>query len=255
MPTALITGSAKGIGRATATALARQGYRLWIADRDAALGQGTADQLRVNGLDVRFVPLDVTDTVSIATAAAIVAGEEAALDVLVNNAGISGEETGTPGAMIAPSSLPPSLLHRIFEVNFFGAVAVTQAFLPLLRGSRSARIVNLSSVLGSFAATADPNSRYRAINALAYKASKAALNMATLTFAEELRETGIKVNSVSPGLVATDLSGPGGADRLSALPGFSSPEEAARVVVRFATLPDDGPTGQFHSFDEGQLAW
>ena len=174
----------------------------------------------------------------------------------MNNAGTGGGEISwIQGTVTLPSELPPAVLRSIYDVNVFGVVAVTQAFLPLLRSSRAGRIVNVSSGLGSFGLNTDPQFSGAALTALGYKSSKAALNMVTLMFAQELRGTAVKVNAVSPGLVATDLGGIGGAEKFKGSPGFSSPEEGARVVVTFATLPDDGPTGEFHDFASGRLPW
>jgi NAD(P)-dependent dehydrogenase (short-subunit alcohol dehydrogenase family) len=147
------------------------------------------------------------------------------------------------------------MLRNTFAVNFFGAVAVTQIFLPLLRAAPAGRIVNVSSGLGSFALNSTLHSPIAAVNALGYNSSKSALNMATLMFAHELRDTSIKVNAANPGMVATDLSGPGGSEKFKGKPGFSTPEEGARIVVQLATLPQDGPSGEFHDFAQGNLPW
>lgn len=256
MPTALVTGGNKGIGRATAHALAKRGYKVWIGARDPKLGEQAATELRADGLDVSFVHLDVTDEASIRAAAESVAKETASLDALINNAGTGGGEISwTNRTIIPPSELPLEMLRSICEVNFFGAVAVTQIFLPLIRAATAGRIVNLSSGLSSFGLHSDPNFPGTAINALGYKCSKAALNMATLQFAHELRDTPIKVNAANPGVVATDVGGPGGAEMFKGQPGFSTPEDGARIVVQLATLPADGPSGEFHDFARGRLPW
>jgi NAD(P)-dependent dehydrogenase (short-subunit alcohol dehydrogenase family) len=175
---------------------------------------------------------------------------------LINNAGTGGGEISwTSRTAIPPSELPLQTLRSIYEVNFFGAVAVTQIFLPLIRAATAGRIVNLSSGLGSFGLHSDPHFPGSAFNALGYKGSKAALNMATLQFAYELRDTPIKVNAASPGLVATDLGGLGSAEMFKGQPGFSTPEDGARIVVQVATLPEYGPTGEFHDFTLGRLPW
>lgn len=255
-PTALVTGGNKGIGRATAQALAKRGYKVWIGARDPKLGEQAATALRADGLDVSFVQLDVTDEASIRAAAESVAKETASLDALINNAGTGGGEVSwIKGKIIPPSELSFEMLHSIFEVNFFGAVAVTQIFLPLIRASTAGRIVNLSSGLGSFGLHSDPNFPGSTFNALGYKSSKAALNMATLLFASELRNSPIKINAVTPGLVATDLGGPGGAQMFKGQAGFSTPEDGARIVVQLATLPADGPSGEFHAFTQGRVPW
>ena len=255
MPTALITGGAKGIGRASARSLAQAGYKVWIGDRDAALGAETAAALRGEGLDVAFVPLDVTDTEAIQAAVETVGADTPILDALINNAGVCLENTDTIGVMTPPSELRGAVLRATYDVHFFGPVAMIRAFLPLISRSLAGRIVNVTAALGSFGRTLSPEFRFNTLNALGYKSSKAALNMATVNFALELRDRGIKVNAISPGLIATDLSGPGWAEKLKGREGFLPPEEAARIVVEFATLPDDGPTGEFHSLGLGQIPW
>jgi NAD(P)-dependent dehydrogenase (short-subunit alcohol dehydrogenase family) len=256
MKVALVTGGSKGIGRATAYALAQKGFRVWVGARNIEQGERTATEFSDEGLNVGFVPLDVSDEASIRTALATIEKETSSLDVLINNAGTgSGEIDWFSGKVIAPSSLPLEMLHDTFAVTFFGAVAVIQIFLPLVRAATAGRIVNVSSGLGSFGLNSDSNSPLAAVNALGYKSSKAALNMATLMFAHELRDTSIKVNSANPGMVATDLGGPGGAETFKGKPGFSTPEEGARIIVQLATLPPDGPNGEFHDFTQGKLPW
>jgi NAD(P)-dependent dehydrogenase (short-subunit alcohol dehydrogenase family) len=153
---------------------------------------------------------------------------------------------------LAPSELPMTALRQTYDTNFFGAVAVTNVMLPLLRRAPAARIVNVSSGLGSFALTIDEAWEQRSINALGYKSSKAALNMATLLFAYELRDTPIKVNASNPGATATDLSGMDPAEL--AARGFQTPEQGAASTVWLATLPADGPTGGFFGND-GTTPW
>jgi NAD(P)-dependent dehydrogenase (short-subunit alcohol dehydrogenase family) len=150
------------------------------------------------------------------------------LDILVNNAGIVAPHDGPPTA----TSL--DALARTLQTNFIGAVAVTQAMLPLLRESHSARIVNVSSGLGSLTQNSDPNYTSAATKFLGYSASKAALNMLTVQLAYELRDTPIKVNSADSGFTATDLNGHRGTHTI--------PEGAAETIP-LALLADDGPTG------------
>ncbi len=255
MLSALVTGGNKGIGKATAHALAKEGFKVWIGARDPKRGEEAAGEMQGEGLQVSFVQLDVTDRRSIQAAVETVGAENEVLDVLVNNAGISNEATATFGVTIKPSELPEEKLRQIYETNFFGPVALTQAFLPLLRKSTAGRIVNVSSNLGSFTFNADEKSFLRTINTLGYKSSKAALNMATLQFAYELRDTPIKVNAVNPGLVATDLTGQGNGEKFAGRPGFGTPDEGARIVVKMATIPADGPTGGFFDYAMGVMPW
>ncbi len=239
---ALITGANKGIGFEIARQLGEQGIAVLIGARDQARGEEAAEKLRADGLDARFVQLDVTDQRTIDAAVSAIEKGYGKLDVLVNNAAIS-----LPEARTAPSTLPIDALRKIYDTNVFGVFAVTQAMLPLLRKSDAGRIVNMSSHVGILSVLADPNSQMpsyvKAI--LAYNSSKTAVNAITVAFANELRETSIKVNAVSPGYVATDLNGHSG---------WLTPEQGAKVPVKYATLPADGPTGGF--FDEnGVVAW
>jgi NAD(P)-dependent dehydrogenase (short-subunit alcohol dehydrogenase family) len=260
MPTALVTGANRGIGKETARQLAERGYAVWLGARDEAAGRAAEAELRADGLDVTWLPLDVADAGSVAAAAAIVAGKTPALDALVNNAAISRERGPDASAPYQPSEMPMANLRETFDVNFFGAVAVTQAFLPMLRAAEAGRIVNVSSGLGSFAFnTEGDDALNRSLNILGYKTSKAALNMATVLFARELEATAIKVNAASPssptpGPVATDLSGPGRAEVLKQQ-GFGTAAEGAQTVVHLATLSADGPTGVFYDINAGRFPW
>lgn len=235
---ALVTGANKGIGLEIARQLGRLGMTVLVGARNQGRGQEAACTLRSDGVDALYVRIDVTDQASIDAAAQWIRGAYGRLDVLVNNTGIQIDDQ-------PPSLLKAETLRRTYDTNFFGPVAVTQAMLPLLRQSRAGRVVNLSSVLGSLTAMTDPRSEFYERNLLGYNASKAALNMATVAFAKELRATGIKVNSADPGYTATDLNGHRGT---------RSVQQAARAAVRLATLPDDGPSGGFFD-DEGRVPW
>ncbi len=163
------------------------------------------------------------------------------LDILVNNAGISLREGRVP-----PSELDIEVYRKTYETNVFGVFAVTKAMLPLLRRSNAGRIVNLSSPVGSLTLNSDPASFYAQMPPLlAYCSSKTAVNAITVFFANELRQTTIKVNAVSPGYVATDLNDHAG---------FLTPQQGATLPVAFATLPADGPTGGFFEGD-GVVPW
>ncbi|AXE89719.1 SDR family oxidoreductase [Streptomyces sp. Go-475] len=232
---AVVTGANKGIGREIARQLAERGHVVHLGARDPGRGHAAERELRAEGLDVRFLHLDVTDENSVALAAKRVADETGPLHVLVNNAGI-----GVPEQ--APSQTSAEQVRRVYETNVFGVVTVTNAFLPLLRRAGSARIVNVSSAVGSLAAAAareDPSGVFPPGTfpaMLAYGTSKAALNAVTLAYANELRDTGILVNAASPGFVATDINGHNG---------VLGVEQGARVPVLLATLDDDGPTAAF----------
>jgi NAD(P)-dependent dehydrogenase (short-subunit alcohol dehydrogenase family) len=201
------------------------------------------------GADARAIELDVTDQHSIATAAERIRNELGRLDVLVNNAGVS--HAGRPGRSlqeIAKSGRPTvaSLdeVRTVFETNVFGVIAVTQAMLPLLRESRAARIVNVSSSSGSLTMNSDPANPHRAMFGT-YSWSKTALNAITVAFASDLESAGIKVNAACPGFTGTDLN---------SFEGTRTVQQAAREPVRLALLDSNGPTGTF-SNEDGPLPW
>ncbi len=227
---ALVTGANKGIGFEVSRGLAQADLTVLMAARNPDLGQAAAASLRAEGLDVRFLELDVVSPATIETAAAMIATEFQRLDVLVNNAGIN-----------VPGDGPPSIadlaaVRRVLETNFLGALAVAQAMLPLLRKAPAARIVNVSSGLGSLQWNADPNWEYASVKLTGYCSSKAAMNMLTVQLAYELRDTSIKVNASDPGYTATDLNGNRGHQTVA---------EGAAETIRLALLPADGPTGGF----------
>ncbi|MEK8210964.1 SDR family oxidoreductase [Paenibacillus sp. FSL L8-0463] len=237
--TVLITGANKGIGYETARQLGALGHTILIGSRDEQRGSEAAAALVKEGVDARFIQLDLQNQDSIAAAVQTIAKEYAGLDVLINNAGIS------LGGSAAPSQLRMNDLKVTFDTNFFGTIAVTKAMLPLLLQSPAGRIVNMSSGLGSLTFNSDPHHEHAEFNLLAYNSSKAALNMATITFAKEFKDTPLKVNSGDPGFTATDLNG---------FTGHRTVEQAAVIAVRLATLDADGPTGGF--FDEnGEVPW
>jgi NAD(P)-dependent dehydrogenase (short-subunit alcohol dehydrogenase family) len=236
----LVTGANKGIGFEVSRQLGRAGFTVLLGARDEARGEEAAGKLRNEGLDVRSVSTDLNRAAESGSALATLIREEFGhLDVLVNNAGIADREDGPA------SSVGIEALRRTFETNFFGTVAFTQPLLPLLRAAESARIVNVSSGLGSLAINADPNTPFYAVKVLAYNASKAALNMFTVDLAYDLRDTKIKVNSACPGFTATDLNNHSGPQTV---------EEGSIEIVRLAQLPDDGATGGF-THKDGVHPW
>jgi len=236
---ALVTGANKGIGFEVARQLAASGCTVLLGARSKPLGEETAATLKREGCDVQYLPIDLDDPATIATAAKDIGADFGHLDVLVNNAGIVGQGDGLPSS----SSL--DAIERAFRVNFLGSVAVTQAMLPLLRKASSASIVNVSSGLGSLTKSGDPAWTHVAGKFLGYAASKAALNMLTVQLAYELRGTSIKVNSVDPGYTATDLNQHRGTQSIT---------EGSAETIRLALLPDDGPTGTF-SNAQGIIPW
>jgi len=234
---ALVTGANKGIGFEIARGLGANKIVVLMGARDEARGKAAAEQLKSEGIDARAVLLDVTNQDSIARAAQWIKNQFGHLDILVNNAGIA--EWGKP------SEIDLAKVREVYETNLFGPMAMIQTMLPLLRKSARGRIVNVSSHLGSLAMATDPQSPLSQFLALGYCTSKSALNSMTVQFANELRQTPIKVNAICPGYCATDLNGNSG-PRTAA--------QGAVAAVRYATLADDGPNGGF--FDEdGPVAW
>ena len=237
---ALVTGANKGIGHEVARQLGALGYRVLVGARDTQRGQAAVAQLVAGGSQAFLVPIDVTDKDSVQAAAALIERDHGGLDVLVNNAAIKLEFHPAP-----PSAAPMDLVRRTFEPNVFGVMMVIQAMLPMLRRSRAARIVNVSSGLGSLTLSSEVGSKFNLKPMLSYNVSKAAVNAITVQFASELRESGIKINSADPGYTHTDMVLRQGGKPVA---------QGASVIVRLATLPHDGPSGAF--FDEhGPLPW
>jgi NAD(P)-dependent dehydrogenase (short-subunit alcohol dehydrogenase family) len=238
--TALVTGANKGIGYEIAAGLGALGWRVGVGARDDERRESAVAKLRAAGVDAFGVPLDVTDDASVTAAARLLEQDGGRLDVLVNNAGITG------GMPQEPTRVSAEQIRAVVETNVIGVVRVTNALLPLLRRSASPRIVNMSSGVGSLArqsATSDALST-GPISA-AYAPSKTFLNAVTVQYAKELRGTGILVNLGCPGFVATDLNG---------FRGVRTPEQGAAIAIRLATLPDDGPSGGYFE-DAGAIPW
>jgi NAD(P)-dependent dehydrogenase (short-subunit alcohol dehydrogenase family) len=239
---ALISGANKGIGLETARQLGKLGYTILLGARDLAKGEAAAEELTADGVDARPLKLDVTSQTDIEAAAELVEKEYGKLDVLINNAGVNFDETwGAKGV----SGTPTAELEKTFATNLFAVHALTLALLPALKKAPAARIVNVSSILGSVSYHATPGSPVYGMKSFAYNTSKAALNMFTIHLAYELRDTKIKVNSSHPGWVKTDMGG------------ASAPMEivdGAKTQVQLATLPEDGPTGGYFHMGE-TLPW
>jgi NAD(P)-dependent dehydrogenase (short-subunit alcohol dehydrogenase family) len=234
---ALVTGANKGIGFEVARKLAASGCIVLLGARNQTLGKEAAAKLAAEALDVRFLPIDVTELSTITAAAENISRDFGRLDILVNNAGINDPSDGP--ALTAHLDA----VERVLRTNFLAVLAVTQAMLPLLRKSAAGRIVNVSSGLGSLTRSGSPNSS--STNLIGYSASKAALNMLTVQLARLLSDSAIKVNSAAPGYTATDLNG---------FRGTQTIPEGAVEAVRLALLPDDGPTGSY-SETAGRVPW
>jgi NAD(P)-dependent dehydrogenase (short-subunit alcohol dehydrogenase family) len=231
---ALITGGNRGLGLATAYALAERGVHVIVGARHDAAGRQAADALRATGASADHVVIDVDDPESVRSAAAYVNCVHGCLDVLVNNAGILPEATADPA-----EAVDADLFRRTFATNLFGAVSTIEAFLPLLRTSGSARIVNVSSTMGSLADQTDPASPYYGTVVPAYQASKAALNSLTIGLAKLLADTDVVVTSVCPGFVQTDLA------PMAREHAPLTADQAAVVVADAALSPEGTPSGRF----------
>jgi NAD(P)-dependent dehydrogenase (short-subunit alcohol dehydrogenase family) len=242
---AVITGANRGLGFATARRLGQSGVRVIVGARNLAHGEEAVARLRREGLDCEPLRIDVDSPASVRGAAKLVEREHGRIDILINNAGILPEAT----APDVDRPLDLGMVRETFETNVFGTISVTNEFLPLLRRSASGRIVNVSSTMGSLTDQTDPSSPYYGLLVPAYQMSKAALNGFTIALSKALTDTSIKVNSVCPGWVQTDLGGP---ENRAAAP--TTADEAAQIVVDMASIPDDGPTGRFVDRD-GTVAW
>ncbi len=245
---ALVTGANQGVGLQVARELVANAVTVLVGSRDPAKGEAAAKEIGPGAIALQ---LNVTDGASIAAAAERIRAEFGRLDLLVNNAAISNTRAG--GMRLEEyrktslaSNVPLDEVHAIWETNVFGVLAVYQAMLPLLRLSSDARIVNVSSGVGSLTANADPASAYHKNFGPGYSASKAALNAMTLAMMVELEESGIKVNLVSPGFTSTNLNN---------YEGTQSVEEGSREVVRVALLGPDGPTGTFTRWENVTIPW
>jgi NAD(P)-dependent dehydrogenase (short-subunit alcohol dehydrogenase family) len=245
---ALITGANKGIGRAAAEQLAALGMTVLIGARDPWRGEEAAAALRAAGGDAHAVTLDVADPTTVQEAAKQVEERFGHLDVLINNAGITGSGQVSPEDAHdqVPSTVDLDMVRTVFETNVFGVIAVTNAMLPLLRRSPAPRIVNVSTHAASLTITSDPDGPLATLPpSAAYAPSKTALTALTVQYANELRKDGILVNAVAPGYVDTDSNNH---------TGFLTVAQGAAVLVRLATLGADGPTAGFFS-EEGSVSW
>ncbi|GHI02111.1 dehydrogenase [Streptomyces cellostaticus] len=245
---ALITGANKGIGRAAAGQLAALGMTVLIGARDPRRGEEAAAELRAAGGDAHAVTLDVTDPATVRAAAQQVEERFGHLDVLVNNAGITGSGQVSPEDAHdqVPSSVDLDMVRAVFETNVFGVIAVTNAMLPLLRRSPAPRIVNVSSAAGSLTIASDPHGPLAGLLAsAAYTPSKTALNALTVQYAHELRRDGILVNAADPGYVDTEINNHSG---------YLTAAQGAAPLVRLAMLGADGPTGGFFG-EDGSVPW
>ncbi len=237
--TALVTGANRGIGRAIATRLAKEGFHVIAAARDAVNVQSLVVEIKAAGGSAEALAMDVGDAKSVARAAQSFAAHHTALHALINNAGIN---VGFADTILTASHAD---IESSLRINAFGPLEVTKAFLPALKAAGGARIVNVSSEAGSISDTVNPQSPYAFMEGGSYRFSKTALNGVTGLMAKALRSEGILVNAMCPGWTRTDM---GGADAPR------TPEQAATVALRLATLPRGGATGGFFN-EAGAIGW
>lgn len=233
MKSVLITGANKSIGLETARQLLQQGYFVYLGARDVQKGTAAVEKLNLEGLtQVDSIEIDVTDQQSVENARDFIANKTNKLDILINNAGISG---GMPQSALVATM---EQFAKTYNTNVFGVVRVTQAFLPLLKNASEPRIVNVSSSQGSLTLANDSNSPYYKFKGAVYQSSKSALNMYTIVLAYELRDTAFRINMIDPGFTKTDFNNNRGTGTV---------EDAARRIVKYALIDQEGPTGSFIS--------
>ena len=233
MKTVLITGANKSIGFETARQLLQKGYYVYLGTRDLKNGQEAVEKLNEEGLtEVEAIQIDVTNQESINNARKEIGKKTEVLDVLINNAGVTG---GFPQAALEATS---EQFIATFDTNLFGIVRVTQSFIDLIRKSSEPRIVMVSSSQGSLTLANDPSNKYYHHKGAVYQPSKSALNMYSLILAYELRKTPIKVNMVDPGFTDTDFNNHRGTGTV---------EDAAARIAKYAMIGADGPTGKLIS--------
>ncbi|MDR6193271.1 SDR family oxidoreductase [Siphonobacter sp. SORGH_AS_0500] len=245
MKSALVTGANKGIGFEVARQLAQKGMYVYLGSRQVENGLEAIDQLKAEGINnVEAIQLDITNEESVKEARIEIGKKTKSLDILINNAGIYG---GYPQSAFDATI---EQFKEAYNVNVYGVVRVTQAFIDLLKKSSEPRIVNVSSSQGSITLHSDPSYKYYDYKGVVYLSSKAALNMYTVVLAYELKDTNFKINAVCPGYTKTDFNGHRG-------PG--SVEDAGKRIVKYALMDRDGPTGKFFSEENnpetGEIPW
>jgi NAD(P)-dependent dehydrogenase (short-subunit alcohol dehydrogenase family) len=235
MKIVLITGANRSIGLEITKQLSKKGLFVYLGTRDLEKGNTVVKELKKDGFEnIKAIEIDVTKPVSIEAAREIIENEQGKLDILINNAGISGEFPQNA------SSASITDIQHVFDTNFFGVISVTQAFLELLKKSETPRISNITSGLGSLTLHSDPSWKYYNFKATSYVTSKAALNAYTITLAYELKDLSFKVNAIDPGYTATDFnhhSGPG------------TVESAATFIIKHTITDKNAPNGMFFSND------
>lgn len=245
MKSALITGANKGIGLETTKQLLKKGLFVYLGSRDIEKGNAIVNELNNNGLqNVKAIELDVTKPDTILSAKNIIEKEQGCLDILINNAGISG--------IVPQNALETGIdkFKEVFEVNLYGVISITQTFIGLLQKSSEPRIVNVSTSVGSLSLQSNPNwQAYDYAKYAVYASSKSALNMYTIHLAYELRNTAFKINAVCPGYTKTDFTNYIGGEV----------EDAGKRIIKYALIDKNGPTGKFFSEESnpetGEIPW
>lgn len=245
MKSALVTGANKSIGFEVVRQLAQKGIYVYLGSRNLANGIAAVNKLKAEGLsNVEAIQLDVTSDQSVKNARTEIGDKIQALDILINNAGIYGDNP--QGALTSTIAQ----FKATYDANVFGVVRVTQAFIDLLQKSSEPRIVNVSSSQGSITLHSDPSYKYYDYKGAVYLSSKSAMNMYTVVLAYELRDSNFKVNAVCPGYTKTDFNGHRG-------PG--SVENAGMRIIKYALIDQSGPTGKFFSEENnpetGEVPW
>ncbi|WP_447641950.1 MULTISPECIES: SDR family oxidoreductase [Chitinophagaceae] len=253
MKKVFITGANKSIGFEVAKQLLQQGFYVYLGSRNLENGQKAVKQLKSEGLtNVEVIQIDVTDENSVKNARAEVGKKTEVLDVLINNSGISGAKYDKNGNFIPQTAEHTSIdvFKEVYDINVYGAIRVTQAFLDLLKKSDEPRIVMVSSSQGSITLHCDPTYKYYNFKGAVYLSSKSALNMYTVNLAYELRDTNFKINAVSPGFTKTDFNNNRGTGAV---------EDAGKRIVKYALIDNNGATGKFFceetNPETGEIPW
>ncbi|MTV82729.1 SDR family NAD(P)-dependent oxidoreductase [Secundilactobacillus folii] len=240
----LITGAERGMGLVEAKTLSEHGQHVFMGAYDMDLGQKSAKELQDQGLDVTLVACDITDRDQINATIKTIDDKYGYLNILINNAGISGPEGGLP------SETDEKDLRRVFETNFFGTSAMTHAAVPLLKKAPFGKIITVTSDMGSLGLALDQSSMFSHIIAYPYQASKTALNAMTVAYSKEFKGTNITANSVNPGMTATDLVNKEEFEKN----GAKTVESGAHRIIELALDPKNDANGTFTE-DAGIVPW
>ncbi|PIO80559.1 carbonyl reductase [Pediococcus damnosus] len=239
----LITGAERGLGFEYAKQLGKRGQHIFIGAYDMKLGKKAIADLKDQGVDADLVNCDVTSQESIDLAIKTIDQKYGYLNILINNAGLGGPQS-------KPSETTSAALHKVFDTNFFGTVAMTNATLPLLKKAPFGKIINVASDMGSLTLASDPSSMLYKFDAFAYPASKTAVNSMTIAYSKELKDTNVTINSINPGMTATDLIN----KKAFQANGAQGVEQGAKRAVELASDPKNDLNGTFTE-EDGKLPW